>query len=225
MKLLTNLDMGQNKIIGLVLEPRNEAPDNAVAGQVYFNSQDDRVYVYTGDTWVAMDAKDANPTSAKIVNAINSGENLINIDKIKDLAGKLSSENIVDTINSGDESIQLEKISEYMDLVKSADLRDYVQKHELLNFVEKNDVSEAINNLNKDGKNELTLLIDTLFNAKYRTEEEKYYASEVLTRTAQVFIDFAKKLAEKGEEAPHPGAVQFEFQEALENFAKSKYWL
>ena len=111
MNLLTNLKANQNQLLEAVLHSVAVEPSQAVAGQVYYNTKDKRAYVYTGAVWMAMDAKDASPTAVSIVNTINDGDKLINIDKIKDLAAKLSAANIVATINDGNENINAEKIN------------------------------------------------------------------------------------------------------------------
>ena len=111
MNLLTNLKANQNQLLEAVLHSVAVEPTQAVAGQVYYNTKDKRAYVYTGAVWMAMDAKDASPTAVSIVNTINDGDKLINIDKIKDLAAKLSAANIVATINDGTENINAERIN------------------------------------------------------------------------------------------------------------------
>ena len=111
MNLLTNLRVNQNQLLEAVLHSVAVEPTQAVAGQVYYNTKDKRAYVYTGAVWMAMDAKDASPTAVSIVNTINDGVKLINIDKIKDLVAKLSAANIVATINDGNENINAERIN------------------------------------------------------------------------------------------------------------------
>lgn len=111
MNLLTNLRVNQNQLLEAVLHSVAVEPTQAVAGQVYYNTKDKRAYVYTGAVWMAMDAKDASPTAVSIVNTINDGDKLINIDKIKDLVTKLSAANIVATINDGTENIHVERIN------------------------------------------------------------------------------------------------------------------
>lgn len=111
MNLLTNLKANQNQLLEAVLHSVAVEPSQAVAGQVYYNTKDKRAYVYTGAVWMAMDAKDASPTAVSIVNTINDGDKLINIDKIKDLVTKLSAANIVATINDGTENINADRIN------------------------------------------------------------------------------------------------------------------
>lgn len=111
MNLLTNLRVNQNQLLEAVLHSVAVEPTQAVAGQIYYNTKNKRAYVYTGTAWIAMDAKDASPTAVSIVDTINDGDSLINIDKIKDLAAKLSAANIVATINDGTENINAERIN------------------------------------------------------------------------------------------------------------------
>lgn len=103
--------MNKNQIVDAVLQSLAIEPSEAIAGQIYYNTKNKRAYVYTGNAWIAMDAKDASPTAISIVNTINNGDSLIDIDKIKDISNKLSASNIVDTINKGSENINAEKIN------------------------------------------------------------------------------------------------------------------
>lgn len=111
MNFLNNVNFNQNQLLEAVLQAVAVEPSQAVAGQVYYNTKDKRAYVYTGAVWMAMDAKDASPTAVSIVKTINDGDSLINLDKIKDLATKLSAANIVATINDGNENINAERIN------------------------------------------------------------------------------------------------------------------
>lgn len=111
MNFLNNANFNQNQLLEAVLQAVAVEPSQAVAGQIYYNTKNKRAYVYTGSVWVAMDAKDASPTAVSIVDTINDGDSLINIDKIKDLVTKLSAANIVATINDGTENINAERIN------------------------------------------------------------------------------------------------------------------
>ena len=111
MNFLNNVNFNQNQLLEAVLQAVAVEPSQAVAGQIYYNTKNKRAYVYTGSVWVAMDAKDASPTAVSIVDTINDGDSLINIDKIKDLVTKLSAANIVATINDGTENINAERIN------------------------------------------------------------------------------------------------------------------
>lgn len=153
MNLLTNLKANQNQLLEAVLHSVAVEPTQAVAGQVYYNTKNKRAYVYTGSAWVAMDAKDASPTAVSIVDTINDGDSLINLDKVKDLAAKLSAANIVATINDGNENINAERIN---GLANALDGTSIVSKI--------NDGTSKINISKIDGLEE-KLKIDTIIEA------------------------------------------------------------
>lgn len=122
MNLLTNLKANQNQLLEAVLHSVAVEPSQAVAGQVYYNTKNKRAYVYTGTAWIAMDAKDASPTAVSIVDTINDGDSLINIDKIKDLADKLKAANIVAAINGGTENINADRINGIAGAITAGDI-------------------------------------------------------------------------------------------------------
>lgn len=153
MNFLNNVNFNQNQLLEAVLQAVAVEPSQAVAGQVYYNTKDKRAYVYTGAVWMAMDAKDASPTAVSIVNTINDGDKLINIDKVKDLAAKLSAANIVATINDGNENINAERIN---GLANALDGTSIVSKI--------NDGTSKINISKIDGLEE-KLKIDTIIEA------------------------------------------------------------
>lgn len=90
MQFLTNLDLARNEIQNVALQRLTQSPSDPVIGQVYYNTQDKRVYCWTGDIWLPLDAKDARPNAASIVSTINNGSALIKQDKIDGLSAKLS---------------------------------------------------------------------------------------------------------------------------------------
>lgn len=153
MNLLTNLKANQNQLLEAVLHSVAVEPTQAVAGQVYYNTKNKRAYVYTGSAWVAMDAKDASPTAVSIVDTINDGESLINLDKIKDLVTKLSADNIVATINDGTENINAERINGLANALDGASIVSKI-----------NDGTSKINISKIDGLEE-KLKIDTIIEA------------------------------------------------------------
>ena len=122
MNLLTNLKANQNQLLEAVLHSVAVEPSQAVAGQVYYNTKNKRAYVYTGTAWIAMDAKDASPTAVSIVDTINDGDSLINMDKIKDLADKLKAANIVTVINGGSENINADRINGIAGAITAGDI-------------------------------------------------------------------------------------------------------
>lgn len=122
MNFLNNVNFNQNQLLEAVLQTVAVEPSQAVAGQVYYNTKNKRAYVYTGTAWIAMDAKDASPTAVSIVDTINDGDSLINLDKIKDLADKLKAANIVATINGGTENISADRINGLAGAITAGDI-------------------------------------------------------------------------------------------------------
>lgn len=51
-KFLTNLDLTKNQIVNVALHNLASAPGSPVAGQVYFNTTDKRVYYWDGTAWI-----------------------------------------------------------------------------------------------------------------------------------------------------------------------------
>lgn len=52
MKQLTNLDLAQNELQNFRIQNLASAPTSPVAGQVYYNSTDNKYYGYNGSVWV-----------------------------------------------------------------------------------------------------------------------------------------------------------------------------
>ena len=51
-KFLTNLDLAKNQILNVALQNLATAPSSPVAGQIYFNTTDVRIYFWDGTAWV-----------------------------------------------------------------------------------------------------------------------------------------------------------------------------
>lgn len=51
MNFLTNLDLSQNQLLNAVLQPLAVSPANAKIGQIYYNTTDKAIYVFTGSGW------------------------------------------------------------------------------------------------------------------------------------------------------------------------------
>lgn len=153
MNLLTNLKANQNQLLEAVLHSVAVEPSQAVAGQVYYNTKNKRAYVYTGTAWIAMDAKDASPTAVSIVDTINDGDSLINMDKIKDLADKLKAANIVAVINGGTENINADRINGIAGAITAGDIVSKI-----------NDGNSKISTSKIDGLDD-KLKIDTIIQA------------------------------------------------------------
>ena len=49
MKILTNLDLSQNEIQNAIMQPLAAPPANPKLGQIYFNSIDLTLYLWTGE--------------------------------------------------------------------------------------------------------------------------------------------------------------------------------
>lgn len=110
MNILTNVDLHGGQVLNVAIQNLSQAPAEKSVGQIYYNTQDKRVYCWTGENWLPLDAKDASPTAVSIVRTINDGTSLINIDKVKDLATKLGADSLVQTINDGSANINADRI-------------------------------------------------------------------------------------------------------------------
>lgn len=122
MKYGNNLDLAKNQILNVALQTLTQAPIEPVLGQIYYNSQDSRVYCWTGAIWLPLDAKDASPTSVSIVNTINGGTSQINMSKINGLDTKLSADNLVQTINEGNSNINAARVQGLTDAISGSSI-------------------------------------------------------------------------------------------------------
>lgn len=57
MKILTNLDLSQNEIQNAIMQPLAAPPANPKLGQIYFNSIDLTLYLWTGEKWIPVPTK------------------------------------------------------------------------------------------------------------------------------------------------------------------------
>ena len=81
LKYLTNIDLSQNQLQKATFEKLTTAPTSPtpVAGQMYYNTTDQRAYIYNGSVWVGMDGVGATMTGDNIVTAINGSTSTINV--------------------------------------------------------------------------------------------------------------------------------------------------
>jgi len=84
MKILTNLDLNKNQILNVRLQQLASAPANPVKGQIYFNTTDNRAFIYNGTEWVGADSLGAQMTGEAIVAAINNSSSIIADDNLSE---------------------------------------------------------------------------------------------------------------------------------------------
>ena len=53
-KFLVNLDLAKNQILNAAIQNLSSAPSSPVAGQIYYNTGDNRIYFWDGTAWVDM---------------------------------------------------------------------------------------------------------------------------------------------------------------------------
>ena len=57
MKFLTSIDLSQNEIQNAIMQPLAAPPSNPKLGQIYFNSIDLTLYLWTGEKWIPVPTK------------------------------------------------------------------------------------------------------------------------------------------------------------------------
>lgn len=82
MKILTNYNFNGNEIQNVKIQNLATAPDSPSKGQVYFNTTNNRLYVWNGTAWIGADANDAVLSGAQIVSAINGSASIIDDDNL-----------------------------------------------------------------------------------------------------------------------------------------------
>lgn len=66
MKILTNLDLSQNEIQNAIMQPLAAPPSNPKLGQIYFNSIDLTLYLWTGEKWIPVPTNAGKSLGEKI---------------------------------------------------------------------------------------------------------------------------------------------------------------
>ena len=87
MKILTNLDLAKNQLLNARVQNLATAPTSPVKGQLYFNTESGRLFVYNGSEWIGCDALGASMTGADIVAAINGSTAIIDLDNLPESVG------------------------------------------------------------------------------------------------------------------------------------------
>lgn len=82
MLYLANLDLNKNQLLNAALQKLAVAPAEPVAGQIYFNTEAGRAFIWTGTAWLGMDSIGATMTAENIVSAINGSTYIIDDDNL-----------------------------------------------------------------------------------------------------------------------------------------------
>lgn len=127
-KFLTNLDLTKNQIVNVALHNLASAPSSPVAGQVYFNTTDARIYYWDGTAWIDISGDIRDVIGGSGLTASNSGGAVtldVNVDnatieinadtlRIKDLGVSTAkiADGAVTTIKINDNAVTLGKIAQ-----------------------------------------------------------------------------------------------------------------
>lgn len=105
MNFLTNLNLNQNELQNAVLQPLAAAPQNAVLGQLYFNSSSKLIYQYDGEAWSPVGAVLSvnGQTGAVVLTQDDVGDGTTYVRTHNDLTNELAAQittnaNDIDTI-------------------------------------------------------------------------------------------------------------------------------
>lgn len=92
MRIISNVDLGQNELQNTAIQRLATAPGSPVKGQIYFNTVYNRLFYYNGSEWIGADGVGASMTGDKIVMEINASSSLIDDDNlsqgVRDAASK-----------------------------------------------------------------------------------------------------------------------------------------
>ena len=102
MRIITNIDLGQNELQNVAIQRLAIAPGNPVKGQIYFNTVQNRLFYYNGSEWIGADAIEAYMTGDNIVTAINGSDSLIDDDNlsagVRDAVAKAHDVHTIETV-------------------------------------------------------------------------------------------------------------------------------
>ncbi len=82
MLYLANLDLNKNQLLNAALQKLALAPVDPVTGQIYFNTETGRAFLWTGTAWLGMDSIGATMTAENIVASINGSTYIIDDDNL-----------------------------------------------------------------------------------------------------------------------------------------------
>lgn len=138
-KFLTNLNLLQNELQNARIQNLATAPANPVKGQIYFHSNENKLYVFDGTVWIALDnttivnrsTAPANPAPGEVYYDVEDGrayiwdaisELWVGMDA-KDAIASLTSDGVIGIINgTGTAIIDETKID--VDIARKTDIKD-----------------------------------------------------------------------------------------------------
>jgi hypothetical protein len=86
MKFLANWDLAQNQLLNAVIQQLSADPSNPVKGQIYFNTQSNRMFWWNGSAWIGADSTGATMTGDNIITALNGSSMKIDDDNLSTAA-------------------------------------------------------------------------------------------------------------------------------------------
>lgn len=102
MRIISNVDLGQNELQNTAIQRLATAPMSPVKGQIYFNTVHNRLFYYNGSEWIGADSIGATMTGDNIVTAINASSSLIDDDNlsvgVRDAVAKAHDVHTIETV-------------------------------------------------------------------------------------------------------------------------------